>query len=195
MSRALFAMRVLVHHTCSPFPGIRVTWLIEYTFNHLFIFTTKFPPNSCKSMFFIWTSTFRQVKNYKLVKTHVGIINNLPFARLLFLQLHELTPSALPQQMVIITCKTIKGENVDLYMSHILPAITVCCKMTVTPEGAQVMSRGDTEVGQLLGVCYIMHIHKQHPVVAEWSRSAQTVHSVHWAPRSLFTCSIVITLW
>lgn len=37
----------------------------------------------------------------------------------------------------------------------------------VTPEGDQVMSRGDTEVGQLLGVRYIIHIHKQHPVVAE----------------------------
>lgn len=38
---------------------------------------------------------------------------------------------------------------------------------SVTPEGDQVMSRGDPEVGQLLGICYIIHIHKQHPVVAE----------------------------
>lgn len=37
----------------------------------------------------------------------------------------------------------------------------------VTPEGDQVMSRGDPEVGQLLGISYIIHIHKQHPVVAE----------------------------
>lgn len=48
-----------------------------------------------------------------------------------------------------------------------LPAITVCCKTTVTLEGDQVMSRGDTEVGQLVGICYIIHIHTQYPVVAE----------------------------
>lgn len=42
----------------------------------------------------------------------------------------------------------------------------------VSPEGDKVMSRGDPEVGQLLGVCYIIHIHKQHPVVAaNWLRA------------------------
>lgn len=55
----------------------------------------------------------------------------------------------------------------------------------VTPEGDQVMSRGDTEVGQLLGVCYIIHIHKQHPVVTERTHSTQAVYSVHWAPFSV----------
>lgn len=40
---------------------------------------------------------------------------------------------------------------------------------SVSPEGDKVMSRGDPEVGQLLGVCYIIHIHKQHPgVAANW---------------------------
>lgn len=53
----------------------------------------------------------------------------------------------------------------------------------VTPEGDQV--RGDTEVGQLLGVCYIIHIHKQHPVVTERTHSTQAVYSVHWAPFSV----------
>lgn len=50
--------------------------------------------------------------------------------------------------------------------------------MTVTPEGDQVMSGGDPEVGQLLGIGYIIHIHKQHPVVAERTVSAQPVYSV-----------------
>lgn len=54
-----------------------------------------------------------------------------------------------------------------MHESRILPAVTVCCEMTVTPEGDQVMSGGDPEVGQLLGIGYIIHIHKQHPVVAE----------------------------
>lgn len=36
----------------------------------------------------------------------------------------------------------------------------------VTPEGDQVMSRGDPEVGQLRGVRYVIHIHKRRPVVA-----------------------------
>lgn len=42
----------------------------------------------------------------------------------------------------------------------------------VSPEGDKVMSRGDPEVGQLLAVSYIIHIHKQHLVVAEnWLRA------------------------
>lgn len=56
----------------------------------------------------------------------------------------------------------------------------------VSPEGDKVMSRGDPEVGQLLGVCYIIHIHKQHPVVAELAPRRLFILLI--GPRSLFKC-------
>lgn len=87
-----------------------------------------------------------------------------------FLQLHPILNTFLQLEWSLLA-KPSKGNIWFVHERSILPAITVCCKMTVTPEGDQVMSRRGPEVGQLLGICYITHIHKQHPVVAEWTRS------------------------
>lgn len=63
--------------------------------------------------------------------------------------------------------KTIKRERL---ISTRAPRPSCCYSVLqddrVTPEGDQVMSRGDPELGQLRGVRYIIHIHKQRPVVA-----------------------------
>lgn len=69
-------------------------------------------------------------------------------------------------------CETIKRERLIRTPAHPSCYYSMLQDDSVRPEGDKVTSRGDPEVGQLRGVCYIIHIHKQHPgVAANWLRA------------------------
>lgn len=140
------------HHTFTTFPvspHILTSWLntSRYTQQSLSLFSLRF----------LFTQenpdTFR---NEKTSSTELPVISTL----IIQSQKKHLAERALNAHSHYHLQMRQSGACWFVHESGVLPAITVCCKMTAfTPEGDEVMSRGDAEVGQLLGVCYLMHIH------------------------------------
>lgn len=158
------------------------------TWGHWYLFL-KLPQNLYKGTFLILTSTFRQARNVELVKTShqhpcsewTTCHYRMPTVPTAAQPPTELFPSTDADHHF----QNLQNRACWFLQSHASCYYSMLQDDRVTPEGDQVMSRRDTEVGQLLGVCYIIHIHKQHPVVAEWTQSTQTVYSAHWALSSV----------
>lgn len=68
---------------------------------------------------------------------------------------------------------------------RMLPAISVCCQMTEVPgrgpSHEQSRQRSRSAPRRFL-TSYIIHIHKHHPVVTEWTHSTLTVYPVQRGP-------------